>query len=454
MVKLQQRLVQKQTLQPQQILQATILQLNTVNLEARILEELESNPVLEQAEGTNEEEPEPSTSENELDWELDEYEPPNVFEQKERKDMPIPQKKDFVEYLIDQLDLCDFSIQERMAAEEIIYNLDENGYLAVDLEIIVDRSELELNEVLSVLKRIQSMDPKGIAARNLQECLLMQVDGDEEPIVRRLLSNYFDDLANHRYDQLMDKTGCTEEELKHALDCIEHLNPKPGAGHETIELATVIPELIVHERDNNWVVVVNDNWLPEVQVSQEYVDMLAGELDKKAKSFIKNKMNDAKWFVDAISERRKTLADVMITIIKKQPEFFNGNIDILRPMKLQDIADELNLDISTISRSTRGKYVDTPYGVYELKSFFTEGLINSSGEEISTMQIKQLLKKTLDNEDKQHPLTDEQLKVILNENGFPVARRTVAKYREQLHLPIARLRKKFKKTVMEKNHVT
>lgn len=440
MVRLQQRLEQKQTLQPQQILQATILQLNSVNLEERILEELEKNPVLEQMEGTSELDETP-VDDNDLDWEIDEYEPPNVFEQKVLKDMPIPQKKDFVERLVDQLSLCGFSAQERIVAEEIIYNLDENGYLAVELELINDRFELEPNEVLSVLKRIQALEPRGIAARNLQECLLLQIDKVEEPFVYTLLSEYFDDVANHRYDQLIEKTGCSEEELREALIIIEHLNPKPGAGHENIEMTTVIPELIVYERDNNWVIVVNDNWLPEVRVSQEYVDMLAGELDKKAKSFIKDKVVNAKWFVDAISDRRKTLTDVMKMIIEKQPEFFQGNTDKLRPMKLQDIADELNLDISTISRSTRGKYVDTPYGIYELKSFFTEGMVTSSGEEISTMQIKQLLKDILDDEDKKHPFTDEQLKEILNENGFPVARRTVAKYREQLHVPVARLRK-------------
>lgn len=441
MVKLQQRLVQKQTLQPQQILQATLLQLNSVNLEERILAELETNPVLEQMEGTNELDETPA-DDNDLDWEVDAYEPPNVFEQKELVDMPIPQKKDFVEHLVDQLNLCDFNTQERMVAEEIIYNLDENGYLAIDLELINDRFELESNAVLSVLKKIQSLDPIGIAARNLRECLLLQIDKVEEPFAYILLSEYFDDVANHRYDQLIEKIGCSEEELKHALIIIEHLNPKPGAGHENIEMITVIPELIVYKRENNWVIVVNDNWLPEIQVSQEYVDMLAGELDKRAKSFLKDKMDNAKWFVDAISDRRKTLTDVMKTIIERQPEFFEGNINKLKPMKLQDIADELDLDISTISRSTRGKYVDTPYGIYNLKSFFTEGLITSSGEEISTMQIKQLLKDVLDNEDKHHPLTDEQLKELLNAKGFPLARRTVAKYREQLHVPVARLRKK------------
>ncbi|MCH7613844.1 MAG: RNA polymerase factor sigma-54 [Candidatus Marinimicrobia bacterium] len=441
MVKLLQRLELKQTLQPQQILQATILQLTSVNLEERILEELETNPVLEQMESANELDETPA-DDNDLDWEIDAYEPPNVFERKELKDMPIPQKKDFVEHLVDQLNLYDFNTQQRIVAEEIIYNLDENGYLSIDLELINDRFELEPNEVLSVLKKIQSLDPMGIAARNLQECLLLQIDKVEEPFAYTLLSKYFDDVANHRYDQLIEKTGCSEEELRHALASIEHLNPKPGMGHENIEMITVIPELIVYKRENNWIIVVNDNWLPEVQVSQEYVDMLAGELDKKTKSFIKDKMDNAKWFVDAISDRRKTLTDVMITIIEKQPEFFQGNINKLKPMKLQDIADELDLDISTISRSTRGKYVDTPYGIYELKSFFTEGLITSSGEEISTMQIKQLLKDVLDNEDKHYPLTDEQLKELLNEKGFPLARRTVAKYREQLHVPVARLRKK------------
>ena len=443
MAKLEQRLEQKQVLQPQQILQATILQLNTVNLEERILEELETNPALDQIEGTSEPEEETTDDEDEdLDWEQDnEYEPPNVYEKKEYKDMPIPQKKDFVEYLADQLNLCDFNVQERLIAEEIIYNLDENGYLAMDMELISDRFEMDLLDVLLILKKVQTFEPHGIAARDLQECLLIQIDKSEHAAAFKLVNEFFDDVANHRYEHLAEKAGYSKNEIKAALEVISHLNPKPGAGHEGAETISVIPELVVYERENNWVIVVNDSWLPDVQVSREYVDMLAGELDKKAKSFIKKKVDNAIWFVDAISERRKTLTDVMREIIKRQPEFFRGNVDQLRPMKLQDIADELELDVSTVSRSTRGKYVDTTYGIFELKSFFTEGMITSSGEEISTMQIKRLLKELLDEEDKRRPCTDDKLKELLNERGYPVARRTVAKYREQLHVPVARLRK-------------
>ena len=441
MAKLEQRLEQKQVLQPQQILQATILQLNTVNLEERILEELETNPALDQIEGTSEPEEE-TTDEEDLDWEQDnDYEPPNVYEKKEYIDMPIPQKKDFVEYLADQLNFCDFSVQERLVAEEIIYNLDENGYLAMDVELISDRFEMDLVDVLPVLKKVQTFEPQGIAARDLQECLLIQIDKSEHAAAYKLVNEFFDDVANHRYEHLVEKAGYSKNELKAALEVISHLNPKPGEGHEDVETISVIPELVVYERENNWVIVVNDSWLPDVQVSREYVDMLAGELDKKAKSFIKKKVDNALWFVDAISERRKTLTNVMQEIIKRQPEFFRGNVDQLRPMKLQDIADELELDVSTVSRSTRGKYVDTTYGIFELKSFFTEGIVTSSGEEISTMQIKQLLKGLLDEEDKRRPYTDDKLKELLNEHGYPVARRTVAKYREQFHVPVARLRK-------------
>ncbi len=441
MTKLQQRLEQKQVLQPQQILQAAILQLNAVNLEERILDELEINPALDQVEGTNEPEEE-TADDDDLDWDQDyEFEPPNIYEKKEYKDMPLPQKKDFVEYLADQLDLCDFIPNERAVAEEIIYNLDDNGYIAMEMELISDRFEMELVDVIGILKKIQTFDPKGIAARDLQECLLIQIDDSKHPVAHKLLLEFFDDVANHRYDQLAEKVGCSEDEIKKALDVISHLNPKPGAGHESAETISVIPELIMYKRENNWVIVVNDSWLPDVQVNREYVDMLAGELDKKAKSFIKEKVDNAVWFVDAVSERRKTLTNVMQEIIKRQPEFFQGNLNQLKPMKLQDIADVLKVDVSTVSRSTRGKYVDTPYGIFELKSFFTEGMITTSGEEISTIQIKRLLKELLCEENKQHPYTDEKLKEILNMQGYPVARRTVAKYREQLHFPVARLRK-------------
>ena len=441
MAKLQQRLEQKQVLQPQQILQAAILQLNAVNLEERILDELEINPALDQVEGTNEPEEE-TADDDDLDWDQDyEFEPPNIYEKKEYKDMPLPQKKDFVEYLADQLDLCDFIPNERAVAEEIIYNLDDNGYIAMEMELISDRFEMELVDVIGILKKIQTFDPKGIAARDLQECLLIQIDDSKHPVAHKLLLEFFDDVANHRYDQLAEKVGCSEDEIKKALDVISHLNPKPGAGHESAETISVIPELIMYKRENNWVIVVNDSWLPDVQVNREYVDMLAGELDKKAKSFIKEKVDNAVWFVDAVSERRKTLTNVMQEIIKRQPEFFQGNLNQLKPMKLQDIADVLKVDVSTVSRSTRGKYVDTPYGIFELKSFFTEGMITTSGEEISTIQIKRLLKELLCEENKQHPYTDEKLKEILNMQGYPVARRTVAKYREQIHFPVARLRK-------------
>ncbi len=441
MPEINQRLQQKQVLLPRQILQAAILQLNTVNLEERILDELESNPALEQVEGTSE--PEEETTDNEeLDWDQnEEFEPPNIYEKKEVKEMPIPQRKDFVEKLADQLTLCDINEVERSVAEEIIYNLDDNGYLAVDLELISDRFEMELVDVLSVLKKVQSFDPKGIAARDLQECLLIQIDQKEDATAFTLVNEYFDDVANHRYEYLASKTGLSDDKLKQALDVIAHLNPKPGAGHEGEEMQSVIPELILHERDNKWIIAVNDSWLPELQVSNEYLDMLAGELDKKTRSFIKEKVNNAEWFVDAISGRRETLTNVMTSIIKRQPEFFKGNVDILTPMKLKDISEELNVDISTISRSTRGKYVDTPYGIFELKSFFTESMLTSSGDEISTLEIKRALKEFLDEENKQHPFTDEELTKQLNHQGYPVARRTVTKYREQLHIPAARLRK-------------
>ncbi len=442
MTKIAQRLEQKRALQPQQILQATILQLNFFNLEERILEEFETNPALELVDEPPEPETENTTAEEGLDWEADdEYEPPNVTEKKERKEIPIPQKKDFVELLAEQLNLCVMDDTERSVAEEIIYNLDDNGYLVVDLELISDRFEIEIADVISILQKIQTFEPKGIAARNLKECLLLQINKSEHPTAFKLVNEHFEDIINHRYEHLFRQTRLSEHELQQTLDMISHLNPKPGAGHESIENQSVIPELIVAERDGHWVIVVNDNWLPDLQVSNEYVEMLAGQLDNKVRSFIKEKVDSAAWFVNAISERRKTLTMVMKSIIARQPEFFNGNVVQLQPMKLQNIADELDLDISTISRSTRGKYVDTPYGIFELKSFFTEGILTASGEEISTLQIKQYLKETIASEDKHNPYTDNQLKNLMNEKGYPVARRTVAKYREQLNLPVARLRK-------------
>jgi len=446
MPQLKQRQSLRQILTPQQVIQASILQLNVSNLEQKILDELESNPVLDQAE-TQEDEEVNNSEDEEVDFEEDpdEYEPASIYDNSDKKnrELPVREQLDFAEGLVRQLDNFNLLDWERAIAEEILWNLDENGYLAVDPILIADRYDREQEEIKHVQDKLQELDPPGIAARDLQDCLLIQLKGKEETLTYQIVSEYFDDFANHRYDRLQKYLDISKNSLGKIIEEISKLNPRPGDGKIGIGTETVIPDLLAVNQDGEWVVIVNDSWIPELNLSNEYVTMLnQKDLPGETQKYLKEKFDSASWFIHAIEQRRHTLTAVMEAIIKRQQEFFKGKIELLVPMKLQDIADDIDLDISTISRSTRGKYVDTPYGIFELKSFFTEGYKLESGEEVSTKAIKDLLKKLIDDEDKSSPLTDTDLANQLRDEGFPVARRTVAKYREQLHFSVARLRRK------------
>ena len=445
MPRLKQRQSLRQTLSPQQVIQASILQLNVSNLEQKILDELESNPVLEQAETQDDEEVINSENE-EVDFEEDpdEYEPANIYDntRKENRELPVREQLDFAEGLVKQLDNFNLSDLERAIAEDILWNLDENGYLAVDPILIADRYDRKEEEVKHVQDKLQQLEPPGIAAKDLQDCLLIQLKGKEDTLAYQIVSKYFDDFANHRYDRLQKYLDISKDSLVEVIEEISNLNPRPGDGKIGIGTETVIPDLLAVQQDRKWVVIINESWIPELNLSNEYVTMLnQKDLPRETQKYLKEKFDSASWFIHAIEQRRHTLTAVMEAIIKRQKGFFKGEIELLVPMKLQDIADDIDMDISTISRSTRGKYVDTPYGIFELKSFFTEGYKLESGEEVSTKAIKDLLKKLIDDEDKSFPLTDTDLANQLKDGGFPVARRTVAKYREQLHLSVARLRR-------------
>ena len=445
MPRLKQRQSLRQTLSPQQVIQASILQLNVSNLEQKILDELESNPVLDQAETQDDEEVINSENE-EVDFEEDpdEYEPANIYDntRKENRELPVREQLDFAEGLVRQLDNFNLLDWERAIAEDILWNLDENGYLAVDPILIADRYDRKEEEVKHVQDKLQQLEPPGIAAKDLQDCLLIQLKGEEDTLAYQIVSKYFDDFANHRYDRLQKYLDISKDSLVEVIEEISNLNPRPGDGKIGIGTETVIPDLLAVQQDRKWVVIINDSWIPELNLSNEYVTMLnQKDLPGETQKYLKEKFDSASWFIHAIEQRRHTLTAVMEAIIKRQKGFFKGEIELLVPMKLQDIADDIDMDISTISRSTRGKYVDTPYGIFELKSFFTEGYKLESGEEVSTKAIKDLLKKLIDDEDKSFPLTDTDLANQLKDGGFPVARRTVAKYREQLHLSVARLRR-------------
>ena len=444
MSRLKQKQSQRQSLSPQQIIQANLLQLNISALENRILDELESNPVLDQS--LDNEDEETLSEQEEVDYEddPDEYEPANIYDNKNKEDfdIPIAEQIDFIEGLVNQLIGLNLKEWEQAIAEEILWNLDQNGYLRVEPILIADRFNQSENAVKQVLNKVQKLDPAGIAALNLQDCLMIQLRGKEQTIAYQIISEYFDDFANHRYDNLQNKLDIDKDILGEIIEEIRTLNPRPGEGKIGIASEVVTPDILAVQRDSLWKVIVNDSWIPELNLNNQYVQMLnQKDISKETQNYLNEKFNAASWFIQAIEQRRNTLTLVMEAIINRQPTFFDGKISSLIPMKLQDIADDIKMDISTISRSTRGKYVDTPYGIFELKSFFTESYTLESGKAVSTSSIKNLLKELIKEEKKDSPLTDIDLADKLKLKGFPVARRTVAKYREQLQFPVARLRR-------------
>ena len=435
----------KQKLAPRQVLQARLLQLNTVNLEQAIIEELEQNPLLEQVE-TEEVQPDQNSDEtpiDEIDVSMEDmYSDESTYYLSEQKsEMPLPDRHTLLEDLIDQLKDLNLNENEKEVAEEIIWNTNEKGYLDTDLILIADRFELLENEVEPILHMVQRLDPLGIGSRSLEECLMIQLENEKGSLSHKIVNEYFDDFMHKRYEKIQEKLSCTKDELHEAVDHISHLNPHPGEGYLD-RFQTVFPDVIVREDGDDWVITTNDGGLPELRISQAYESQMNNDkLKNDAKRFIKDKMDLANWFIEAIHQRRVTMVNVMRLIIKFQPEWFSGNMNYLRPLKLQDIADVIKMDISTISRSTRGKYVDTPYGIFELKHFFTDSIELKDGRILGTFVIKKALEKIIHNEDKQSPFSDDILVNKLDQEGYTLARRTVAKYRDQMGYPVARLRK-------------
>jgi len=436
---------QKQKLAPRQVLQARLLQLNTVNLEQAIIEELEQNPLLEQVEpdDAQENEEKDETPIDDMDVSMEDmYSDESTYYLSEQKnEMPLPERHTLLEDLINQLKDLNLNEHEREIAEEIIWNTNEKGYLDTDLVLIADRFELLEEELETTLYKVQRLDPKGIASRNLEECLMIQLEDEPTSLSHRIINNYFDDFMHKRYDKIQDKLDCTNNELHNAVEHIAHLNPHPGEGYLD-KFQIVLPDVIIREDGDDWVITTNDGGVPELRISQAYESQLNdNSLKREAKRFIKDKMDLANWFIEAIHQRRLTMVNVMRAIIHFQPEWFSGNMDYLRPLKLQDVADTIKMDISTISRSTRGKYVDTPYGIFELKHFFTDAIELKDGRVLGTFVIKRALEKIINTEDKQSPLNDDALVNELAQDGYTLARRTVAKYRDQMGYPVARLRK-------------
>lgn len=478
--RLQQKLLQK--LSPQQIQVIKLLEIPTMQLEQRIKRELEDNPTLEegedydeediQEEGPNDELSNSNDDEFTLEDYIDDEDVPayrlsvnNYSKDDKREEIPFSTGTSFHEHLENQLGLRVLDEQQKNLGLYLIGNIDDDGYLRRKLSAIADdlafsvgveTTEDELEQILYV---IHDFDPEGVGARDLQECLLIQIENKNQSLLpielaRKILKYHFDEFTRKHYDKIQSKLNLSDEDLKDAVDEILKLNPKPGGSFNDPHNRTsyhIIPDFVLDLIDGELILSLNSKNVPDLKINREYSQMLesyaanrnsASKQQKEAVVFVKQKIDSAKWFIDAIRQRQNTLMFTMQAIIEYQEDYFRtGDETKLRPMILKDIAEVTGLDISTISRVANSKYVQTNFGILSLKSFFSEGMQTDSGEEVSTKEIKKILQDCIIDEDKIKPLTDEKLTDILKSKGYPIARRTVAKYREQLDIPVARLRK-------------
>lgn len=487
---LYQKLLQK--LSPQQIQLMKLLQLPTVALEQRIKEELEINPALEEGPETDEDDKKDeidedddglfeeesdgenteTTKEKDDDFALDDYmdedegysyreHTNNSGPDDERREMPLAQGPGFHDLLLTQLGLQPLDDHHYQVGAYLIGNIDEDGYLRRELGAIVDDIAFSQNittteeEIKELLELIQSFDPPGVGARDLQECLLLQLRRKvpktaEVVLAMRVVDEHMEEFSKKHYDKIARRLGVDDESLKRVIREVTNLNPRPGnaASDSARAVQDVVPDFIVSNNDGKLDLTLNERNMPELRVSGMYGQMMqeyARSKDKSSKeavTFIKQKIDSAKWFMDALRQRQQTLLLTMQTIMEYQYEYFlEGDETTLKPMILKDIADRVGLDISTVSRVANSKYVQTQFGTFLLKTFFSESLSTDSGEEVSTREVKKILSDCIGAEDKHKPLTDDRLAKILKDKGYNIARRTVAKYREQLDIPVARMRK-------------
>jgi RNA polymerase sigma-54 factor len=486
-----QQLKLSQKLLPQQILLMKLLQLPTVALEERIKEELETNPALEEDDQKTEEEElyededieikeeefddngdikeDENKSNNDVEMEdymdaeeLDsyKYEVVNKGKDDETREFVVVEGPGLRELLEQQLGLKTLTEEEYTIGIYLIGCIDEDGYIRRELELIVDDLAFNYNitttlsEIEKVLKILQEFDPPGICARNLQECLLIQLERKTEKTREVVLAidvvkNHMEEFSRKHYEKILKRLAIDNEDLKEIIDVIKHLNPRPGsADNRDTNVSEVIPDFVVNVNDGKPELSLNGRNMPDLKISKDYIEMLKeyskskDKNGKEATGFIKNKIENAEWFIEALQQRYTTLLLCMQCILEYQEEYFvTGDESKIRPMILKDIANRVGLDLSTISRVANSKYVQTPYGTFLLKTFFSESMGTESGEEVSSREVKTILKDLIEAEDKQHPLTDDELCVKLTEKGYTIARRTVAKYREQLDIPVGRLRK-------------
>ncbi|MBK9151380.1 MAG: RNA polymerase factor sigma-54 [Saprospiraceae bacterium] len=490
---LSQKMLQK--LSPQQIQLMKLLQIPTATLEQRIKEELEANPALEEGDDYNDvfdldenpgygDEAKQDNNEEGPEFEFDEYLNEYLdddvasyklkgdeYVEGEERTLPVPVENTFHESLERQLGLLDLSEKENIIAQQIIGSIDEDGYLRREPGAIIDdllfsqNIEADEKEVQQLIKKIQKFEPAGICARNLQECLILQLEDkmEKEPSVHyperslalKILKNYFEEFTKKHYSRIKKQLNLSDSDLKDAIDEILKLNPKPASTVEGNSIVNqyIIPDFIIHNRDGELELTLNSKNAPDLRINDQYMEMLKGyresvqgrratKPEKEAVLFIKQKIDSAKWFIDAIKQRQDTLYRTMYAIMQYQYDYFTtGDERRIKPMILKDLAEITGLDISTVSRVANSKFVQTEFGTKRLKDFFSESMQTQDGSEVSTLEIKNILTDVVSREDKRNPLSDERLMEILSERGYNIARRTIAKYREQLNIPVARLRK-------------
>ena len=477
--KLQLKLSQK--LSPQQIQLMKLIQLSTLEFEQKLSREIEENPALDSTNESQEndsdefdiddnfEKEEVNNDEIDISDYLSDDDIPdynlrtNNYSEENEAAIPFASGTSFNQFLKNQLHSFSFSNEDLKIAEFIVGSLDQFGYLRRDLIDISDDLAFSLgidaneDQIQSVLDKVYLLDPAGVGAKNLQQCLLLQL---KRKSITKNISNaikitedLFDEFSKRHFDKIKSKLNISDEDLRDCMGEIEKLNPKPGGAYnENTKInSSVVPDFTIQLIDGEIKLKLNSRNAPDLYVSQEYKNMLSGYSESKEKTksqkdavlFIKQKLDSAKWFIEAIKQRNQTLIMTMSAIVNFQKEYFlSGDEKKIKPMILKDIAEEISMDISTISRVANSKYVDTPYGIKLIKSFFSEGIKNSKGEDISTIEVKKTLENIINDEDKKKPLTDDQLTKLLNKEGYPIARRTVAKYREMIGTPVARLRRK------------
>jgi len=461
----------KQIQRPQLIQYYRLLQVPQQNLELRIQQELEQNPLLELSDEETQiqeeeqqmellqEEPDNEKNDDEFDFEdfYDDdtggYKSPDSMNDEDEVEYVQPETKSLIDSLFDQLRLLNLSEEEFVLAEEIIGNIDEDGYLRRSLQEILDdvnslyKFSLTFEQANKVLFTIQTLDPPGIGSRTLEECLLVQllVKDDINPKTKnnaeRIIREFYDLLRKKHLEEIAKKSEMTLEEVKEAFELIRKLNPKPGEGKFSYNENTIIPDFIVTNEDGELRITMVEGNLPNIRINKKYLSLAKGKNPPEVKEFAKRNLNNAKWFIQAIYQRRRTMMKVMQAIVELQKDFFYEGPSYLKPMVYKDVADMIKVDISTISRAVRNKYVQTDFGTFELKYFFSEKIESSNGEDVSNKKIKQIIKEIIDSEDKKNPFTDDSIAAMLKEKGYNIARRTVAKYREEMNLPVARLRK-------------